>query len=133
LGRPLGEANGGTPDAEELEAFRSDSSLYLMKSNIQELQNVFTGNYKENTRQIGFDEYLRDLENDALRFRIKDAFTKVNFEIETFDQSLNLTLQNDPEKVLKLKDACSELLVLIKVDMASFIGSIITFNDNDGD
>ena len=133
MGRPLGEANGGTPDAEELEAFRSDSSLYLMKSNIQELQNVFTGNYKENTRQIGFDEYLRDLENDALRFRIKDAFTKVNFEIETFDQSLNLTLQNDPEKVLKLKDACSELLVLIKVDMASFIGSIITFNDNDGD
>ncbi len=133
LGRALGDANGGFTDIEELEAFRSDISLEMIQNNVEELRRAFNGSYKENTRRIGFDDYLVNLDNIQLRDAIKAAFNTVEEHISTFGNSLNNILQTDPEKVLELKNACNELLVLIKVDMASFIGSTITFNDNDGD
>tara|TARA_B100000809_G_scaffold214645_1_gene219523 strand:- start:169 stop:1272 length:1104 start_codon:yes stop_codon:yes gene_type:complete len=133
LGRPLGDYNGGIVDFEETEAFRSDISLALIKNNIEELNRTFTGDYIANTRKIGFDEYLRDINNDDLRIKIKEALENIILEISLFDESLNSALQNNLEKVFSLQSYCNDLLFLIKVDMASSTGSTITFNDNDGD
>ncbi len=133
LGRPLGDANGGTIDAQEFEAYHSDLSLEMIKNNIEELKKVFTGSYSQNTRRIGFDDYLTNLSNIILSDKIKNSFEKIEDHMASFNQGLNASLQSDPEKVRTLQTLSNELLILIKVDMASFIGSTITFNDNDGD
>lgn len=133
LGRALGDTNGGTLDEEEFEAFRSDISLQMIKTNLEEVQKTFTGNFKEGTRNIGFDDYIANLEGNDLRDRINASFEIVNAQLDTFNQGLNETLQSNPEKITALQNACNDLLIILRVDMASFIGSTITFNDNDGD
>ena len=76
---------------------------------------------------------MRDINNDDLRIKIKEALENIILEISLFDESLNSALQNNLEKVFSLQSYCNDLLFLIKVDMASSTGSTITFNDNDGD
>ncbi|GHC47198.1 imelysin family protein [Ulvibacter litoralis] len=133
LGRALGDTNGGTLNEEEFEAFRSDISLQMIKANLEEVQKTFTGNFVEGTRNIGFDDYIANLEGNDLRDRINASFDVVTSQLDTFSQSLNETLQSNPEKITALQNACNDLLIILRVDMASFIGSTITFNDNDGD
>lgn len=133
LGKPLGDNNGGSINIEEFEAFRSDLSLEMIKNNIQELRKIFDGSYSVDNRKIGFDDYLVNLDNTVLSNKIKNSFEEIEDHTASFNQGLNITLELDIEKVEMLQGLCNDLLVLIKVDMASFIGSTITFNDNDGD
>lgn len=132
LGKALGESNGGTPDIEEFEAHRSDWSLEMIKSNLISLEKSYDGSYTEDSRKFGFDNYLIELDNKQLSDAISAQF-KVCFASVDKITSLNNTVVNNPTLVENLKNDLTNLLVLIKVDMSNFIGSTITFNDNDGD
>ncbi|UOB17995.1 imelysin family protein [Abyssalbus ytuae] len=132
LGKALGDSNGGIITIDELEAYRSDSSLELIENNLIALQKCFTGNFKENNRKYGFDNYLNDLDNTELVQTINSQFEKC-FNTLNKINSLNQTLSVNPSLAEELKTDFTNLLILIKVDMSNFIGSTITFNDNDGD
>lgn len=137
LGEPLGEANGGVPNADLTETPYASVSLKTLQAGFDEWQTIFTGNFASNTG-YGFDDYLILLGNEELGPRIIAAIEAVNAELAALliiypSGNLQMALENDQQLVTELQGSMQQLLVLINVDMASFTGATITVNDTDGD
>lgn len=132
LGKALGENNGGTPDLTNLEAYISNASLDFIDSGFEEWKNYFSGNFPNSPDNYGFDDYLIALDQETLVSTINTAISDCDAAIDQLTD-LNTDLINNTEKVEDLKAAFQALTVLIKTDMASVIGAIVTVNDTDGD
>lgn len=133
LGNPLGDSNGGSININELEAYRSETSLFIIQQHLTALQRCFTGDFAKTPYRIGFKDYLTETGNEALSLSIIQHFEDCQYAIDNIQSSLKNELINNPENVDHLKQTFRDLLVLIKVDMANAIGSTVTFNANDGD
>lgn len=64
-----------------------------------------------------------------LKNKLNEIFTQIN----SFSNPLNVSIDQDFDKVNDLFLKMKQLIVLIKVDMMSQLGLIITYTDNDGD
>ncbi|WP_296383233.1 imelysin family protein [Winogradskyella sp.] len=133
LGKALGDTNGGAIDINELEAYRSQKSLEIIKANLKSLERSFNGDFAQTPFRIGFDDYLIQLGYESLAIEINNNFINCYTKIDAINNPLIIEVVNSTQNVTDLQTAVTELLVLIKVDMANAIGSTITFNDNDGD
>lgn len=131
LGKALGESNGGTLDIEQFEAFRSRHSLELIKNGFDEFKLCYRGNYS-NGNGFGFDNYTIDLENQILSDRIETALQNCDDKLNALSD-LNTDLINQTQKVIDLQITFQELVILLKADLASFIGATVTVNETDGD
>jgi len=120
-------------DDTEFEAFRSDFSLEMIKSNIITLQRCYTGDFSFTPYRIGYRKILIELGNEELANEIDEKFNSVISKIDAMNPSLNSSLVNNVEEINELKTDLEALLFLIKIEMSQVIGSTITFNDNDGD
>jgi len=120
-------------DITEFEAFRSDFSLEMIKSNITAIHCCYTGDFRFTPNRIGFKKYLTELGNAELAIEIDEKFNSVISKIDAMNPSLNSSLSNNVEEINELKTDIEALLFLIKIEMSQAIGSTITFNDNDGD
>ena len=120
-------------DNTEFEAFRSDFSLEMIKSNIITLQRCYTGDFSFTPYRIGYRKILIELGNEELANEINEKFNSVISKINAMNPSLNSSLANNIEEINELKTDLEALLFLIKIEMSQAIGSTITFNDNDGD
>jgi predicted lipoprotein len=132
INKPLGLNSGGEIDLDKLESPFAKTSLDAIKANLIGLQISM----KADTNQVNIYDLLDDIEVNEpilLSTSIEKSFLKNLEKIDAFDQSLFLQLQNDKEKVMDLAISLKELLVLIKVDMVSWLGITVVFNDNDGD
>ncbi len=106
----------------------SEYSLSLIKSNLVSLQTLYLGN-----EGIGFDDHLIHLQQQALDTKIKSQFINCLQLTNAFNGSLTENIKNNQQQVTEFHEAIKSLLVLIKVDMSSQLGIIVTFNDTDGD
>lgn len=131
LGKALGDDNGGSLTIEEFEAFYSQHSLELIKKGFEEFKHIYRGDYI-NSDEFGFDDYLVFLDNETLPTTIEVAIENCENKLNDL-QNLEDDLINNTAKVTALQTALQELLVLIKADMASYIGATIVPNDTDGD
>ena len=131
LGKALGDGNGGLLTVEDFEAFRSEYSLELIQSGFEEFKHIYRGDYS-NGDGFGFDDYLIFLDNETLPVTIETAIQNCDDKLNDL-QNLEDDLVNNTAKVTALQTALQELLVLIKADMASYIGATIVPNDTDGD
>jgi len=120
-------------DNTEFEAFKSDFSLEMIKSNIIALQRCYTGDFSFTPYRIGYKKILTELGNEELANEIDEKFNSCILNIATMNPSLNNSLNNNVEEINELKIDVEALLFLIKIEMSQVIGSTITFNDNDGD
>ncbi|MEN0002699.1 MAG: imelysin family protein [Bacteroidota bacterium] len=134
IGKPLGEASGGIAKLELLEAHRSSSSMSLIKATFREVKASFRGDYPNSESNYGFDDYLVALKNKELLDKIDTAIDKCEATLaELGGPDLKSTLATKPEAVAQLQLDFTALLLLVKIDMASFIGAIIVPNESDGD
>lgn len=133
LGNSLGNGNGGTINIEDLEAYRSESSLLIIQEHLIALKMLYTGNFIEGTINWGFNDYLDLIDRTALNESIASSFDNCQAKLDLISESLKQELQDTPQNVIDLQEAFNDLLILIKVDMANAIGTTITINDNDGD
>lgn len=133
LGDPLGDKTGGVIDVEALEAYRSRSSLIIIQEHLNELKNCYDGDFIQNSNDIGYDDHLVLIGKEDLDTLIVNAFSLCQEKLDAISSSLYVELTENHQNVTDLQDAFSDLLVLIKVDMASAIGTTVTVNDNDGD
>lgn len=134
IGDALGDATDGTIHLEALEAYRSRASLEIIQQNLTTLQRSYTGNFAIGTTEnIGYDDYLIFLDRSDLDTEITNAFTNCQEKLNAILNPLYDELQVNPENVNNLKEAFKQLLVYIKIDMASALNTIVTFNDTDGD
>lgn len=134
LGKPLGDNTGGIVSLEELEAYRSGTSLIILEQHLISLERCFTGDFAQTPFRVGFKKYLVQLGYEELSNSILEQFETCTNSINAIESnSLKFALENNKESVTNLRNNFRDLLVLIKVDMSNSIGSTITFNDNDGD
>ena len=133
LGKPLGEYEDGRIDFEELEAYRSQTSLLIIQEHLTALKRCYTGSFLQNGIKCGFDNYLKLMDREALDVRIIVAFENCQNKIDAITTTLQQELVDNPENITNLQNAFRALLVLIRVDMATAIGATVTLNDTDGD
>ncbi|MEL7161482.1 MAG: hypothetical protein AAFN92_12060, partial [Bacteroidota bacterium] len=84
----------------------------------------------------GFDDYLTELGNTTVSPRIDAAIANIDanlMALNTNTLSLQDLLASNLPAVEQLTEDFKALLVLMRVDLSSTIGVILTVNDADGD
>lgn len=136
VGIPLGKKSLGEPFPEKVEAYYSAHSVELALINLETIINIFTGDVN-GEEGLGLEEHLDAVDaqynNQALSEAIMAQFTKGKTALESIEGSLSDAIVNQEDLV---NDAYVELqatVALLKVDLPSALGVLITYQDNDGD
>jgi hypothetical protein len=141
LGLPLGVFNGFSqqPMPELVECYYYGQSLPFTIRAVESLQKFINGcNYlipEENN--LGLDDYM-DFTNaqqggSPLSDVIDNQFAEIITALNGLNDPLsNEVVANNPQG-LQAYDKLQQLVPLIKVDMTSALGVLITYQDNDGD
>ena len=129
IGEPAGLDNTSSTNTTVLQAYRSEISLAIIQKNITAVKAVYYG------MPDGLDDYVREI---ATTEDINNAITASFSSIEANMASLSNTtlkkaIENKNTTVAALHKHIKELIILIKVDVASTLSVTVTFTDNDGD
>ncbi|QTE23454.1 imelysin family protein [Polaribacter cellanae] len=129
IGEPSGLENSTTVSTNLLQADKSGISLDIIEKNIESLKATYFGN------TYGLDDYVSLISNnDDINTAIKNQFLAIENDISSFsNSSLKEVINAKNLKVNNLYQHIKELIVLIKVDVASTLSITVTFTDNDGD
>ena len=133
IGIPVGIRSLGEPIPESVEAYYGGYSVELLSANIDAYEQLYFGG-----QGVGFDDYLEGIGaattgNENLNQEIAEQFEKISAAIGNIADPLPLAIQNQKGDVEKVFAEMQGLLVLFKTDMASSIGVVISYQDNDGD
>jgi predicted lipoprotein len=133
LGQPLGNYNGGTPDAELAEAFRSRQSLSCIRASILSLQETLNG-------QMGGPTSEPSLRNHLIACGAEDTANELDNELSTalemidgYGSSLEDGIVSAPQPLATIRAHMQTVVVLLKTEAFPALGITLTFNDNDGD
>lgn len=137
IGIPLGKKSLGTPFPNKVEAFYSAQSLTLAIAQLKSIENIYLGRDVNNKDGLGFDDYLTSLDAQhplgPLNEVIKNKIAAAKIKLTAIQGPLSEAIKNDPASVDAAYAEIYQLTVLIKVDMPSAFGVMITYEDNDGD
>ena len=134
LGIPIGKQSLGIPLPEYIEAKYSGFSLELLESNIEALHQIYNGlGRTNNANGIGLDDYLIQLDKIDLNENIDATFGSISSQIQILENSLEEEILVNPQALDEIYFQLQELVILIKTDMTSSFGVLITYQDNDGD
>ncbi|MBS1580975.1 MAG: imelysin family protein [Bacteroidetes bacterium] len=129
---PHGIENGGTPLPDAVEDRRSHRSLANIRAGIRQWKAILSCG-----DGTGIDDNLDAVdaryEGSALSGRIRAQLDACTAACDAITVPLDEAVLSQPEAVDALYLAIKRLTVLTKLDMASSLGVIITFSDNDGD
>ena len=137
IGIPLGKRTLGVALPEKVEGFYNQQSVALVLQQLNSIENIYLGRNKQNVDGLGLDDYLvhvnaqhtSGLLNDA----IKNKFTSAKNKLALITDPLSQAVINNPTIVDAAYMELQQLVVLLKVDMPSALGVLITYQDNDGD
>lgn len=135
LRTPSGEETGEAPDPSLVEAPYAGYSLPLIEAGFSEWKIAYYGG-PDRGIAYGFDDYLTELGNTTVSPRIDAAIANIDanlMALNTNTLSLQDLLTSNLPAVEQLTEDFKALLVLMRVDLSSTIGVILTVNDADGD
>jgi uncharacterized protein len=124
IGKPLGKSNADTAQPELSEALESQQSLNALAANIEGVEALFDS---------GMSTYLTVLGFTTLSTSIQTQIDLIYTDINAISSPLSDAVSSETADVNKLYTDLTELLRLIKVDMANAINETVLFNDSDGD
>lgn len=117
------------------EAYHSDSSLLLAKASLEAIRRVYMGITNDGVDAIGFDDYLKSIDQTQLNVKIQNQILLVQKKLNEIPAPISIAIQN-PTGKQSVQTAYTEmlnLLTLLKVDFASAVGVMISYGDTDGD
>lgn len=137
IGVPLGKKTLGVILPDKCEAYYSKKSLELAKKNILTCERIYFGSSLSGASGKGFDDYLDFLNaqyngaslNSAITNQFAIVKTKLNAVPETLDGSIVSNYAQVDAAYVEIQ----RLVVLLKADMPSALGIVITYQDTDGD
>ena len=137
LGIPLGKMPAGQPILpKELEAYFSGISAQLATAQIKAIQNLYLG-IGVNGNGPGLQDYVikanAQYNGSSLDGAITTNLTSAITGLQGIPDPLSATIQSNPAPATAVYTTAQLLVVLLKTDMASSLGVLITFGDNDGD
>ena len=139
LGIPLGKQPPGQvlpvlPN--EVEAYYSGISVQLALAQLKAVQNIFLGVGVQGAGP-GLKDYLvkanAQYHGGPLADTIKASFASAVSGLQAIPDPFSVTIQNNPAPTTAVYVTFQQLVVLLKTDMPSALGVLITFGDNDGD
>jgi predicted lipoprotein len=137
IATPLGLRSGGTPLPDNCEAYYSDNSIEYAIETLNTLENVYSGKSFSNENGIGFDDYLDHLKithlDGSLNAAINSQFSIARNKLKAISDPLSQKVLTDASAVNAAYRELVKLLVLLKTDMPSNLGVVITYQDGDGD
>jgi predicted lipoprotein len=132
IGIPAGEQSIGTTYPQKVQAYYSKISLQLALLHIQAIQNIYLGQ-----KGLGFDDYLisanAKYNGGSLNDAITSQFTTAIAKLQTLTDPLSANIISNNTAVTATYTELQKLTVLLKTDMTSSLGILITYGDNDGD
>lgn len=137
VGIPLGIRSLGAIQIEKSEAFYSDYSLELCKESVIQLQNLFNGVSTTGINGPGLEDYLDVLGatngSEKLSDKINNQFDDIIEALNQLNNSIPSEIQNNQAQVEDVYNKMQQIIVLLKVDLSSNLGVLISYQDNDGD
>lgn len=113
---------------ENLEAFRSRSSLLLIQSMLEEVQKSYQNG------ETSFESVVDQIDDTGLISKtIDEKFTELENEITAFDNNLYDAILTDVSTIEPIYNTLNELTILFAVDVASTLSITVLPTDNDGD
>jgi uncharacterized protein len=139
LGIPLGKQPPGQVLPvlpQEVEAYYSGISVQLALAQIKAVQNIYLGTGTQGAGP-GLKDYLikantkygAGLLNDTIRVDLAAAVSG----LQAIPDPFSVTIQNNAAPADAVYATFQQLVVLLKTDLPSAVGVLITFGDNDGD
>lgn len=131
IGIPAGVRSLGEPILTATEAYYAGYSVELFEANMDAYYELYKGG-----DDVGIEEYLKAIEatttsNEDLSEKIDSQFQVI--QGVSLSDPLTDQITNDIDPVLQVFAEMQRLIVMFKTDMASSMGVVITYQDNDGD
>ncbi len=138
VGIPLGKKSLGVLYPNKVEAFYNAQSITMAIEQLKAIENVYLGKDEKGNDGLGLDDYLIALKTEHPSGMLSDVIkTKINLikqELLKFKGgNFSEMITANPAQFETLYQHIFQLTVLIKVDMPSAYGVMITYEDNDGD
>ncbi len=136
VGIPLGKRSQGTIIPRNVEAYYSGVSTELVTKNVNGIKNFYLGVNGNSADGLGFYDFLKDLEagNDGkLADRILDQITAAEEKTGIMPSPLSEALDQNPQSIEAAHAELQKLVIIVKTEMPSALGVLITYQDNDGD
>jgi predicted lipoprotein len=138
IGIPLGKKSLGVQLPEKCEAYYANTiSVSLTKTCLATIENVYLGRSINGADGLGLDDYLDALDaqhnSGSLNNAIKNQFAVAKSKLALVNEPLSDAVINDMATVDAAYVQMVKLLVLLKTDMPSAMGIVITYQDGDGD
>ncbi len=137
VGIPLGKKSLNVPVPTSCEAYYTGISIVYAKETLNLIESAYLGRSASGSDGKGFDDYLVHLEakysggslNDAINAQFALAKTK----LAAVPDPLSTQVTSNAATVDAAYIELVKLLVLLKTDMPSSLGVVITYQDGDGD
>lgn len=133
IGIPLGVRSLGIPIPDKAEAYYADESLRLFNQSIEAYRALLVSG----SSSLGLDDWIDAVDaqhsGGPLSAEIETRLEEIELKSQSITGSLKENIASNPDQVQELYDDLQNLLVLLKVDLPSALGILITYQDNDGD
>ena len=140
VGIPVGIFNGFSqmPMPKHSEALYSNFSNPLLLAQMLALQNFINGyTYLKSENGLGFDDYMDYVaakkESENLSTAINSQINSIVQGIEALTTTMSIAVTTESDKTKTLYVDMQKLVPLLKVDLTSALGVLVTYQDNDGD
>jgi len=138
IGIPLGKKSLGAQLPETCEAYYAQNiSVELAKTCLVNIENVYLGRSQNGNDGLGLDDYLDAIgaqyNTGTLNDAIKNQFAIAKSKLALVNEPLSNSVISDMTTVDNAYIEIVKLLVLLKTDMPSALGIVITYQDGDGD
>jgi predicted lipoprotein len=136
IGIPSGTESMGTTFPAKVQAYYSKISLQLAELHLQAIENIYLGVGTAGDG-LSFDDYLVSLKaqynGGLLSDAIKAQFTTSLTKLKVLTDPLSAQIISNNTVVAAAYVPLQQTLVLLKTDMPSALGVLITYGDTDGD
>jgi predicted lipoprotein len=136
IGIPAGIQSMGTTYPTKVQAYYSKISVQLALLHLQAMQNIYLGKSAAGDGS-GLDDYLikvnAQYNGGSLNDAIKAQFATATAKLQALSDPLSANIATNNTAVTAAYTELQKLTVLLKTDMTSSLGILITFGDNDGD
>ena len=137
MATPLGLRSGGAPLPGMCEAFYSGHSVKYAVETLNTIENLYRGSSFSGTNGLGFDDYIIHLGsqhgNGTLAAAIDAQFIVARTKLTAISGPLSAQVSTNKPVVESAYRELVKLLVLLKTDLPSALGVMITYQDGDGD
>lgn len=137
LATPVGLRSAGAVQPDDAEAFYSGRSMELARMTFGAIENVYLGRGTSGANGPGFDDYIIHLKSSHVNGPLHDAivsqFSVARAKLAAVPDPLSSAVVNNKAAVEDAYKELVRLLALLKTDLPSSLGVVITYQDGDGD